>query len=166
MSRFVVMGVSGCGKSEIGRRFAVAIGGSYVEADDLHPRANIEKMAAGIALDDADRLPWLDRAAAVLASAQPPAVLGCSALKRAYRERLRNGAGEPLKFVHLAGPRSLIATRLAARQGHFMPPGLLESQFDALEPPDEDERAITASIDRKPDEIVAHLLIAMEEDTS
>ncbi len=101
-----------------------------------------------------------------LASAQPPAVLGCSALNRAYRDQLRNGAGEPLKFLHLTGPVSLIATRLAARKGHFMPPGLLECQFDTLEPPDEDESAITASIDREPDEIVAHLLIATKEETS
>ncbi|WP_245749389.1 gluconokinase [Gemmobacter aquatilis] len=131
--RVVVMGVSGCGKSTLGRVLASALGARFVDADDLHPAENIAKMAAGQPLDDADRVPWLDRCAAALAAG--PVVLACSALKRRYRDRLRVAAPD-LRLIHLAAPQTLLAGRLVARTGHFMPAGLLASQFAALEVPD------------------------------
>jgi gluconokinase len=133
----VVMGVSGCGKTAVGSRLAQRLGARFIDADDLHPPANVEKMRAGIALDDADRAPWLALLNARLreaAAAGEPVVLACSALKQRYRDRL--GAGVPaLRFVHLAGSRELIAARLAARKHRYMPASLLDSQFAALEPP-------------------------------
>lgn len=133
----VVMGVSGCGKTAVGSQLAQAIGARFVDADDLHPSANIEKMRAGIALDDADRAPWLAVLNARLreaSAAGEPVVMACSALRQRYRDTL--AAGLPgLRFVHLTGSRELIAARLAARQHRYMPASLLESQLDALEPP-------------------------------
>ncbi len=138
MLRVVIMGVSGCGKSSVGAAVSARIGVPYVDGDDLHPAANVAKMAAGIALSDADRWPWLDRVAAVLAD-QAPLIIGCSALKRTYRDRIRAGAAGPVRFVHLSGNRDLIAGRMAARGGHYMPLSLLDSQFAALEPPGPEE---------------------------
>lgn len=135
----VVMGVSGCGKTTAGRALADALGWRFVDADDFHPSANVDKMRAGIALDDADRAPWLARLNAVLRHAvarDAPLVLACSALRARYRERLRERAPR-LAFVHLAGDFDTIAARIAARSGHYMPPALLRSQFEALEPPDD-----------------------------
>jgi gluconokinase len=133
----VVMGVSGCGKTEVGRRLARRLKARFIDADDLHPPANIEKMRAGIPLDDADRAPWLRLLNARLrevVAAGEPVVLACSALKQRYREAL--AAGVPgLRFVHLAGSREIIAERLAARRHRYMPASLLDSQFAALEPP-------------------------------
>ena len=133
----VVMGVSGCGKTAVGSRLAQDIGARFVDADDLHPSANIEKMRAGIALDDADRAPWLALLNARLreaAAAGEAMVMACSALRQRYRDTLC--AGVPgLRFVHLTGSRELIAARLAARQHRYMPASLLESQLAALEPP-------------------------------
>ena len=139
--RVVIMGVSGCGKSSVGEGVAARLGIPYRDGDDLHPAANVEKMRAGIPLSDDDRWPWLDGVAAVLAT-QAPVIVGCSALRRAYRDRLRAGAGGPLWFIHLAGSRALIASRMAARTGHYMPTSLLDSQFAALEPPGTDEAFI------------------------
>ncbi|MFM2389005.1 MAG: hypothetical protein RLZZ437_560 [Pseudomonadota bacterium] len=150
--RVVVMGVSGCGKSSVGEGLATALGIPYRDGDDLHPAANVEKMRAGVPLTDEDRWPWLDRVAQVLAS-EAPVIVGCSALRRAYRDRLRAGAGGPVQFVHLAGSRDLIAARMAARKGHYMPPSLLDSQFAALEPPGPDE-ALTIDIDRPVPQII------------
>jgi gluconokinase len=150
--RVVVMGVSGCGKSSVGEGLATALGIPYRDGDDLHPAANVEKMRAGVPLTDEDRWPWLDRVAQVLAS-EAPVIVGCSALRRAYRDRLRAGAGGPVQFVHLAGSRDLIAARMAARKGHYMPPSLLDSQFAALEPPGPDE-AHTIDIDRPVPQII------------
>lgn len=144
MLRVVIMGVSGCGKSSIGAAVSALMGVPYVDGDDLHPAANVAKMAAGIALSDADRWPWLDRVAAVLAD-QAPLIIGCSALKRTYRDRIRAGAAGPVRFVHLSGNRDLIAGRMAARGGHYMPLSLLDSQFAALEPPGPEE-ALTVDI--------------------
>lgn len=155
----VLMGVSGCGKSTVGPRLAAALGANYVEGDSFHPRTNVAKMKRGQPLDDADRQPWLEAMAAAIrdwAQKQLPTVLGCSALKRRYRDVLRSGAPS-LRFVFLAGDKALIASRLAARQDHFMPATLLDSQFAALEPPGDDE-AITVSIDQDPDAIVAEAL--------
>jgi len=133
----VVMGVSGCGKTEVGSRLAQRLGARFIDADDLHPPANVGKMRSGIALDDADRAGWLTLLNARLreaAVAGEPVVLACSALKQRYRDTL--AAGVPgLRFVHLAGSRELIAARLAARQHRYMPASLLDSQFAALEPP-------------------------------
>lgn len=147
------MGVSGCGKTSVGLALSARLGVSYVDGDDLHPAANVARMAAGIALTDDDRRPWLDRVAGVLA-AKAPVIVGCSALKRAYRDRLRAGAGGAVRFIHLTGPRDVIAARMAARTGHYMPPALLDSQFAALEEPGPDE-AVAISIDAALDMIVA-----------
>jgi carbohydrate kinase (thermoresistant glucokinase family) len=129
--RLVVMGVSGCGKSSLGAALATALALPFTDADDLHPVGNRAKMAAGQPLTDADRWPWLQAVGAVLAGGA--GVVACSALRRAYRDRLRATAG-PVQFLHLVAPREVIAQRLAARRGHFMPVALLESQLATLEP--------------------------------
>ena len=142
----VLMGVSGCGKSTVAALLAGRLGWDFEEGDDLHPPANIAKMAAGHALDDEDRQPWLEQVAAWIrerTDAGRPGIITCSALKRSYRDVLR---GDRVEFVYLAGTREQIAKRLAARHGHFMPAALLDSQFAALEPPTPDENAITVDI--------------------
>jgi len=141
----VVMGVCGCGKSTVGERLARELGALFIEGDAFHPPANVARMAAGIALTDADRQGWLEALAAQLADARRAGrsvVLACSALKRRYRDVLRLGAPD-LRVVHLAGDRAMLAARLAARQGHYMPASLLDSQLATLETPDPDERAVT-----------------------
>jgi gluconokinase len=135
----VVMGVSGSGKTTVGEALAAALGVPFVDGDALHPAANVAKMAAGIPLDDADRAPWLDAIAAVLATG--PVVVACSALKRAYRDRLRAGSPE-LELVFLEVDPATLLDRMTHRR-HFMPPSLLDSQLAALEPPALDEHAIT-----------------------
>jgi carbohydrate kinase (thermoresistant glucokinase family) len=141
----VIMGVSGSGKSTVGSALAAALGWPLVEADDLHPPANVAKMAAGIPLDDADRWPWLDRIVDALRCAlqqQPDVVLACSALKQAYRDRLMRAG--PMRFVHLRGDASTIAGRLATRKHRYMPATLLASQFATLEAPND---AIDVDVD-------------------
>lgn len=159
--RIVIMGVSGCGKSSVGAALSQRLGIPYRDGDSLHSPANIRKMQAGEALTDADRWPWLDRVAQELA-ALAPVIIGCSALRRSYRDRIRAGAGGSVCFVHLAGSRSLIAARMAERSGHFMPASLLDSQFAALEPPKPDEDAITVDIDQPLDSLVADILRQMK----
>jgi gluconokinase len=154
--RVVIMGVSGCGKSSVGAGLAARLGLNYRDGDDLHPPENVAKMRAGMPLPDADRWPWLDRVGQVLL-AEAPVIVGCSALKRAYRDRIRTAAGGPVTFVHLAGSQEVIAARMALRQGHYMPLSLLDSQFAALEPPAAAE-AITVSIDQPLEAIVADVL--------
>ncbi|MDO8884181.1 MAG: gluconokinase [Pseudotabrizicola sp.] len=144
--RVVIMGVSGCGKSSVGEGLSARLCIPYRDGDDLHPAENVDKMRTGVALTDDDRWPWLDRVAAVLAN-DAPVIVGCSALRRTYRDRLRAGAGGPVQFVHLSGSLDLIAGRMATRTGHYMPTSLLDSQFAALEPPGPDE-ALTVSIDQ------------------
>ncbi|MFN4202324.1 MAG: gluconokinase [Tabrizicola sp.] len=144
--RIILMGVAGCGKSSVGESLAARLGIPYRDGDALHTPEAVEKMRAGIPLTDEDRWPWLDRVAGVLA-AQAPVIVGCSALKRAYRDRIRAGAGGPVRFVHLAGSRDVIAARMAKRTGHYMPTSLLDSQFATLEPPGPDE-ALTVDIDQ------------------
>lgn len=139
----VVMGVSGSGKTTVGAALADALGLRFVDGDALHPVANVAKMAAGIPLDDADRAPWLDAIGAVLA--EGPVVVACSALKRAYRDRLR-AAAPGLQLVFLDGSPALLASRMSARPGHFMPTSLLDSQLATLERPGPDEQALTADI--------------------
>lgn len=144
------MGVSGTGKSTVGRGLAETLGLPFVEGDDLHPPANVAKMAAGIPLTDADRAPWLDRIAAELGR---PLIITCSALKRSYRDRLRAAAPD-LVLVYLHGSPELLASRMAQRDGHFMPQSLLESQLATLEEPSADEDAIPVDVELRPDEIV------------
>jgi len=132
----VVMGVSGCGKSTVGEALAARLGWPFLDADDFHPPANVAKMAAGTPLTDADRWPWLDRIAAEMRAINGrdgDAVLACSALKQAYRDRL--AAAGDVRFVHLSGDLPTIAGRLASRRHRYMPSSLLASQFAALEPP-------------------------------
>ena len=141
----VVMGVSGCGKSTVGRLLARSLNAEFLEGDDLHPPRNIERMAAGIALTDKDRRDWLLAIAQQLADAragQHALVVSCSALKHSYRDTLRAAASQ-LAFVHLHASRELLEARLDARADHFMPGTLLDSQLQTLEPPGADERAIT-----------------------
>lgn len=147
MTAYVVMGVSGCGKSTVGKLIAEALNARYAEGDSFHPPANVEKMRGGQPLDDDDRAPWLAAMAAAIRdwnTKGETVVLACSALKRRYRDVLRSGGD--VRFIHLAGDKALIAARLAARTGHYMPPTLLDSQFATLEPPGDDE-AITVSVD-------------------
>jgi len=130
----VVMGVAGCGKSEVGARIAKAMGLPLIEGDAFHPPENVAKMRSGMPLMDEDRAGWLDVLARELASLPQGAVLTCSALKRSYRDRLR-AATPRLQFVHLALPQEEAQRRVASRPGHFMPPSLVASQFAALEDP-------------------------------
>ena len=155
--RIVIMGVAGCGKSSVGEALALRLGIPYRDGDDLHAAANVAKMRAGTPLTDDDRWPWLDAVAACLRD-DAPVIVGCSALKRAYRDRIR--AAGVVTFVHLAGSRDLIATRMAQRTGHYMPLALLDSQFAALEAPGADE-AITVDIDQPLAAIVDHITTAL-----
>lgn len=152
----VMMGVCGCGKTTVGEALAERLGVRFRDADEFHPQANVEKMSAGVPLTDADRWPWLDAIGAAIREVPPdaPIVISCSALKRAYRARILRGAGRPVTFVHLAGPRALLAERMAGRRGHFMPPSLLDSQLALLEPLQADEPGFSAPIDRPVEAIV------------
>lgn len=153
----VVMGVCGCGKSTVGRTLAEALGLPYIEGDDLHPPRNVALMAAGTPLTDDDRRDWLEAVASALAAAAPTgAVAACSALKRGYRDILRRGA-PGLRLVHLTGAPALLESRLRLRSGHYMPPSLLQSQLDILEPPGADEDAITLDVAVPASQLVADL---------
>ncbi len=136
------MGVSGSGKSTVGAALARRLKVPFVDADTLHPPANIAKMTAGEPLNDDDRYPWLETVGEWLAGRCGGGVVSCSALKRKYRDQLRAHCPR-VEFLHLRGSPELIGGRLAARPGHFMPPALLRSQFDALEPLDPDEAGVT-----------------------
>jgi gluconokinase len=154
----VVMGVTGCGKTVVGQALAAALGWPFLDGDDFHPPANVEKMRAGIPLTDDDRWPWLDRLVDELRAAcgrEGHAILGCSALRQVYRDRLKR-AGD-VRFVHLAGDRATIAARLAARQHRYMPPALLDSQIATLEPPQD---ALVVDVDTPLDEQVRRVLAA------
>lgn len=158
--RVVVMGVSGCGKSTVGQGLARALDVPYVEGDELHPPENVARMRAGTPLTDADRQGWLRAIGATLASPASRArgvVVSCSALKRAYRDLLRQAAPD-LRFVHLHGSPALLAQRMAARTDHYMPPSLLQSQLETLQMPEPDERPISLDIALAPDALVAQAL--------
>jgi gluconokinase len=152
----VVMGVSGSGKSTIAEKLAERLRWNYEDGDKYHPASNVAKMSAGHPLTDEDRWPWLQAIADEIdrvCKAGDRVVMACSALKRAYRDILVHGRKD-VRIVYLSGTQELIAGRLTARQGHFMPPGLLASQFKTLEPPDRSENPVTVSIDASVDAIV------------
>lgn len=154
----VIMGVSGSGKSTIAAELALRLGWPFQEGDELHPPANITKMAAGAPLDDADRAPWLALVGAWIderIGAGECGIVTCSALRRRYRDVLRR---EPVLFVNLEVPRGILATRVARRPGHFMPASLLGTQVEAFEPPGPDERAITVATDAPPEQVAAAIL--------
>jgi gluconokinase len=152
----IVMGVSGSGKSTIGEALAERLRWTFEDGDRFHPPGNVAKMSAGHPLTDADRRPWLQAIADEidrLCKAGERAVIACSALKRAYRDILVHGRDD-VRIVFLDGTPDLIASRLAARKGHFMPPGLLASQFRTLEPPAGNENPVTVSIDAPVETVV------------
>jgi gluconokinase len=152
------MGVSGSGKSTVAHGIADTLGWDLIEGDDLHPRENIEKMAAGHPLTDEDRWPWLHRVAAAIGehvASGRPAVVTCSALKRSYRDLLRR---KGVAFVFLRGSSADIGPRLARRALHFMPPALLESQLRTLDPPGPDEHAFVVDVRASPQEEVAAVI--------
>ena len=156
----VVMGVSGSGKSTIGDRLAERLGWKYEDGDKFHPASNVAKMSAGQPLTDEDRWPWLRAIADEIdriCKAGEHVVIASSALKRAYRDILVHGQPD-IRIIYLKGPQDLIASRLALRKNHFMPPGLLESQFRTLEPPDSSENPVTVSIDDSVETIVDDIL--------
>lgn len=166
VGKFVVMGVSGCGKSSVGTAVAEKLGIGYIDGDDLHPTENIAKMSRGEPLTDSDRVPWLVRVGQRLAEIDGPVIIGCSALKRAYREIIRDKAGEPVCFLHLEGSRETLFERMANRSGHFMPVALLESQLATLEPPGLEETVITADIEQPFDQLVDALVATIREEIS
>jgi gluconokinase len=145
----VVMGVSGAGKTTAGRALANFLGADFIDGDDLHSAEARAKMSAGHPLDDDDRWPWLDRIAAALREKRGArgAVVACSALRRAYRDRLRAGVGPALRFVYLKASPDQMRARVAGRKGHYMPASLVDSQFAALEPPDGETDVVTMAAD-------------------
>lgn len=160
----IVMGVAGCGKSTVGAALAEALGARFIEGDLLHPAANIAKMASGVALTDNDRWPWLDAVGQASSAGNVDgrgAIASCSALKRTYRRRLIEAAGQPVAFVFLDGDRTLLEARLRQRPGHFMPASLLASQLAALEVPGADELAITVDFTWPVEAVVARAVAFM-----
>ncbi len=165
----VFMGVSGCGKSTCGQLVARQLGVEYAEGDAFHPAENVEKMRSGTALTDADRAPWLMELSSLLArwvESGDGGVLSCSALKRKYRDVLRGdyGIGGDIRFIHLAGPFEVIERRMAQRENHYMPPGLLASQFATLEEPDGDEKIVHIDITSTPEVLATEVLVRLDED--
>jgi gluconokinase len=160
----IVMGVSGSGKTTIGEKLATRLGWTYEDADRFHPASNVAKMSAGHPLTDEDRWPWLKAIAAEIdrvCEAGEHLVIGCSALKRTYRDVLVHGRTD-VRLVYLEGTQALIADRLSRRKGHFMPPGLLTSQFATLEPPTSDEQVLRVSIDAPVEAIVGGIISQLE----
>lgn len=156
----IVMGVSGSGKTTVAAMLAGALGAAFLEGDDLHPRSNVEKMKSGTPLTDADRLPWLQAIARRIdewRAGGKGGVVTCSALKRAYRDILIGNRPE-VRLVYLKGSHDLIHRRMAARHEHFMPLGLLDSQFATLQEPEPDERPIVVDVAGSPAEIVAEII--------
>jgi gluconokinase len=156
----VVMGVAGSGKSTLAQTIGARLGWPCVDADDFHSPANVAKMRAGTPLTDADRLPWLRSISDWISAAETDVVLTCSALRRSYRDVLRE-ADARVRFVHLHGSRELLAKRMGARQGHFMPLTLLDSQLATLEELQPDEDGTVVSIDGTPEEIASSALDAL-----
>jgi carbohydrate kinase (thermoresistant glucokinase family) len=154
---YVVMGVAGCGKTTIGMMLAGHLGVPFHDADAYHPKANVEKMARGIPLDDDDRMPWLQTLAREIGlwNRERGAVLACSALKQSYRDVLIDGNTGKLLFIYLKGDKRTISTRLQGRSGHFFPLQLLDSQIMTLEEPGD---AVTVKIDKEPEEVVDEII--------
>ncbi|TXF96912.1 gluconokinase [Massilia arenae] len=157
---WIVMGVSGCGKSSIGAKLAFELGVPFIEGDAFHSEANVAKMSAGVPLTDDDRRDWLLNLRDKLAAREGGAVLSCSSLKRAYRDLLRSGGGD-VRFAHLAGPREVLLERVSNRPGHYMPPSLLDSQLSTLEPLQPDEAGITLDIRDSQEQLVAQILASV-----
>jgi carbohydrate kinase (thermoresistant glucokinase family) len=156
VSRLVVMGVSGVGKSTVAASLGALLGAPVVEGDGLHPPENVAKMRRGEPLDDADREPWLDAVGAVLA-AMTEVVVTCSALRRSYRDRLRAAAPDAV-FVHLTAPTEVLEERVRSRNGHYMPASLLGSQLAALEPLEPDEAGVVVDAMAPPQAVVLQVL--------
>ena len=157
-----VMGVTGSGKTTVGAALAQRLRVPFEDADNLHPPANVTKMAAGTPLDDADRLPWLRAVGGWQQQhVSTGGVMSCSALRRSYRDILREAAPEQV-FVHLAGAREVVARRVAVRPGHFMPAVLVDSQFATLEPLGQDERGVTLDLDQPVDALVDACVAALD----
>ena len=149
------MGVSGCGKSTLAQSLAQHLRLPFIEGDELHPARNVALMAAGTPLTDEDRRGWLQAIAERLAAARTTGVVvSCSALKRSYRDLLRASAPD-LRLVHLSGSENVLAQRMHARTGHYMPPSLLRSQLDTLQPPGADEHAVVLNIESPPEQMLA-----------
>jgi carbohydrate kinase (thermoresistant glucokinase family) len=158
LPRLIIMGVSGCGKSTVGERLGARTRIPFIEGDTLHPPRNVALMAAGTPLTDEDRAGWLDDIASRFGALEADAglIISCSALKRKYRDRLR-AACPDLRFIHLHGDKTLLEQRLQYRTGHYMPPSLLTSQLQTLEPPSSDEPAITLDIALPTDQLVEQI---------
>lgn len=160
--RGIVMGVAGSGKSSVGAGVAEGMGAVYFDGDDLHPPANIAKMSSGAPLNDDDRAPWLALVGAALQDATGDMLIGCSALKRKYRDQIRAAVEGEVFFLHLAGTRAVVEDRMSAREGHFMPVSLLDSQFGDLEPLEEDETGAAIDIAQPLDDVVGACLRAIK----
>ena len=163
IAAIVVMGVSGCGKSTVGALVAERLGWAFEDGDAFHPPENVAKMSAGTPLTDEDRWPWLRAIAARIARARSEGrgvVIACSALKRAYRDVLRDGQAD-IRFLHLTGEPALIMARQAARTGHYMPASLIASQFAALEPPETEADVIDLDVDPEPPAIAQKAVAAL-----
>lgn len=161
----IVMGVCGSGKSSIGLKVANALGAKFIDGDDLHPRANIQKMAAGNPLNDEDRAPWLERirdSAYSLERKNELGVIVCSALKKQYRDQIREG-NDSVSFLFLDGSQSLILERMRARQGHFMREAMVQSQFDTLERPDGEPGVFRIDIDGTFEQVVDRAVTALTQ---
>ena len=161
----IVMGVCGSGKSSIGLKVASALGAKFIDGDDLHPRANIQKMAGGTPLNDEDRAPWLERlrdAGYRLEQKNELGVIVCSALKKQYRDQIREG-NESVHFLFLDGSQSLILDRMRARQGHFMREGMVKSQFETLERPDGEAGVFRVDIDGTFEQVVDRAVTALAQ---
>ena len=169
----IVMGVSGCGKTMVGSKLAKRLKWEFIDGDKLHPISNIQKMKTGTPLTDDDRWPWLEKIAYQMGEHKTQEdqirahkiVVACSALRQTYRQYLRDQIKGPIRFIHLHGSKEIIAQRLSARQNHFMPPHLLDSQFATLEAPGQDENVISINIDQPVDTILNNAISALKSDT-
>ena len=161
----IVMGVCASGKTTIGEKIAQRLGAKFIDGDDLHPKANILKMSRGEPLNDDDRKPWLERirdAAFSLESKNEQGIIVCSALKKSYRDQIRDGNNN-VTFLFLDGSFDLIMNRMAARKGHFMKSNMVESQFNTLERPDNENQVAVVDIDADIDDVVSNSIIALHD---